>query len=718
MLPGLISLAAVALSTLLIVRALRPIGPVDALLFCVPVFSAHVLLAGFTLSALNALNSLDAWALASAVLLVASLVIIMALRVIQGAPVIPSPAGARNLSLDPEPSPGAAQIPRRKRLGMTVFNDGVRKFANLSAADRRLLVPLLFTVIVLALVNFDLARNAAPHNWDSMTYHLARMAYFLQHGNFNAYDANYWAQVTHPRNSTILTLYTFLVAGHNENLTQIVQFVAYLAATTALYGICRRLGRDRFASLFAACVFALLTECLMQATTTQNDMTLTAFVAIVVYCLLAYRERRRPRYLIMAGLSAGIMLGIKSSAFLAGPSLAAIALYATLIPPTSAASEHAASPRQSGEGGNPESHAGTTLPFGGKTRPLLHWHSLVTRGAFKPLLLLALAVLVSALAFALPAGYLENWQLFGSPIGTEYVRKLHAFEGEPLSYVLTNGTRNLFRFGLEFLSLDGLPPGGAFMELQQTIRAIPVALARASGLNLETAEATRAPFQYDKAPVSHEDGSYWGVLGFALVWPLALLALIGVIKSPGARVLALAAVLFVLAQAYSGPYDPWRGRYFIIAAVFAVPAVACCVRNTHPLWRIYLTVVVLLGCLSAFTATLGRSNDMPEDVYSMDRLQQLTRNRRNYTGAILRFDEWVPRDATVALYFGEDTFEYPLFGAGLTRTLIPINSFWRGPQPIPPQADYLLYSADLYTDRRGGDAHLGEDWYLRKLNGP
>jgi hypothetical protein len=101
-------------------------------------------------------------------------------------------------------------------------------------------------------------------------------------------------------------------------------------------------------------------------------------------------------------------------------------------------------------------------------------------------------------------------------------------------------------------------------------------------------------------------------------------------------------------------------------------------------------------------------------MYHMNRLQQLTCNRSNYYEAVRHFDEQVPPDATVALFLGGDNFEYPLFGVGLTRTLIPINSFWHGPQTIPQQADYLLYSATIMPTGNA-DTHLGADWYLRKL---
>lgn len=658
MLLGLVSLLALLLSALLWTRLLRPVGWVDALLYVPLMFMAHVLVAGYVLSALVVLDKLEAWALASLCILALTATVRM---------------------YSNRRSREAVAVP----VTLQQMRDSIacrwslmkQQYANVSAGEKRLIAPLVVTATVLALVNFDLALNTTPHNWDSMTYHLARMAYYLQHGHMGAFDANYWAQVTHPKNATLMLLYTYLVSGRNENMTSLVQFAAYLTAALAVYGISRRLGRDRFSSAFAALVFALLIECLMQSITTQNDMQLTALMGIAVYALLAYRERKLRRYLLVCAVSAGIAVGVKSSALLVGLSLAVVALFVLW----SANSKRG-------------------------------WRTLARDTA-----LLSAAVTASFIAFALPAGYLENWRLFGNPIGTEYVRKLHAFEDQPLSYVALNGTRNLLRFGFEFLSFDGLPAGGVFADMQRDLRWLPRQIVESLGLNLETKEATRDKFVYDKPPSIHEDASSWGVFGFTLILPLVILALFGLVRSPGSRALAVAFGVFMLAQAFSGPYDPWRGRYFIVAAVFAVPVIACCVRNTNPIWRVYLTLIVMLGCLAAFTGVVGRWNNMPEEVFTMNRLQQLTRNRRNYYPVIRRFKEIVPANAVVAAYFGEDTFEYPLFGEKLTRTLLPINSFWQGPLPIPAEADYFIYSSNLYTDRRLVDIWLGEDWYLRDL---
>ena len=670
-LPGLLALAAFALSAYLLASIFRPTGALDFLLFYFPLLCALVCVAGYGLSAFNALNRTGAWALAGGLLCV-----IVAL--------------------------GTWFLARNAVLGtrflMPELRINLRGLANpgglsLTLGEKRLIAPLVFTAVVLALVNLDLAIHIAPMNWDSMTYHLARMAYYLQHGNLSYFDANYWAQVMHPKNSSLLMIFTYLAAHRNENLTQLVQFASYLVATLAVYGICRKLGRGRYAGLFAALVFALLIECLMESNTTQNDMQLTALIGIATYALLAFRAGRDRKYLLLTALSVGLALGMKSSTFLVGPSLAVLALYA-LVPQSWLSRAREIFARRGGE----------RLPL-----------EMPVRRVFADFGLLIAALVVAACALALPAGYVENVRVFGNPIGTAYVRELHAFEGEPIPYVFENGTRNLLRFGMEFLSFDGLPAGGIFNAAQAWIRQWPRQLFDALHIDLQITQATRSPFVYAKTPFSHEDMSYWGIFGFALILPIVGLSLLGVIRAPGNWPLAVATLLFIVAQSYSGPYDPWRGRYFIIMAIFAVPTIACCVRQAFLPWRVYLTLIVLLGCLSAFTAVLGRSNDAPEEVYTMDRIQQLTRNRRNYTEPIRLFERIVPPDATVAVAFGEDTFEYPLFGERLTRKLIPINSFLNGMQAIPPEADYLIYSENVYHDWKYKDIELGQDWYLRNL---
>lgn len=61
--------------------------------------------------------------------------------------------------------------------------------------------------------------------------------------------------------------------------------------------------------------------------------------------------------------------------------------------------------------------------------------------------------------------------------------------------------------------------------------------------------------------------------------------------------------------------------------------------------------------------------------------------------SILLFGFFVPADAIVALGTQQEheDFEYPLWGRGFTRKLIPIHPFRKPVKPIPEEAQYLFY---------------------------
>jgi len=635
--------------------------------FCT--FTGFVIIIGYSLSSMDQLASLAHWCIVSTLLLF--VVSIIAL----------SNANLRRSCLQ------KVSLPR-----ISALTDLKDWYSQLSFFYKATLGPLMLTAIVVNLANLVLILFSAPSNWDSMTYHLARVAYYIQHGNLSYFDANYWAQVVHPKNSAVLMLYSFLVGGRNESLTQLVQFASYLVAILAVYGISRRVGFGKQSSLFSSLVFALLIECLMESSTTQNDMLIAAYIACAAYFVLSWGETPARKYIVAASIATGLAIGVKASALLALPSLLVIAVYVSV----------------------PKAARMYRLGVGNLAFSLI------------------LAV-VGLCTFCLPSGYLENYAIFGNPLGSKEVTRIHSFGGESVGYILSNGSKNVVRFAFEFLSLDGLPPERHVRQAQRLIRKLPEKIMRSLGIDLETTQGCRAAFTYEKPPRAQEGGSYWGIFGFALIWPVLLLLALGIIRSPPARVLSIATILFLLVQSYSGPYDPWRGRHFLVSAVFAAPVVGCfldCLNNknsplggnvrTRMLLNVCLVGIVIVGCVSAGCGVAFREHRAlftidrasTQSVLSLDRLVQLTANRPSYYGPLQKYEALVPENAVVAVYLGDAQYEYPLFGERLTRTIIPVRSVWKDSQSACTDVEYLLFS-DSFLRPIDTDIHLGEDWYLR-----
>jgi len=653
----LLSLVSILATSYMICRLQRCAGMVDRILIYFLLVLGQVVATGYLLSWLHRLDSVAGWAMCG---------LCFTLPVFLFA--ISRESTRRTLFSLPH---------------LPELNIG-RWYGMLSRFQKLLLWPMAIIVLLLGISNLALVLFCAPHNCDSMTYHLVRMAHYLQQGSLDNFEANYWAQVVHPKSSTILLLYSFLASGGNENLTQGIQFLSYWIVAVAVYGITRNTGQSRTAAIFAALCFALLIECLMQASTTQNDMILAALTATAVYFSYRCRGPNHRIGTLWVALSIGLAAGIKASFFLVLPVILMVV--------------YANQPR------------GSSHPM--KTR-LIHRFNL------------GLLILVFGFIFTLPSGYLENSRIYGHPMGPERIRKIHTFTGRPPAFVAVNGTKNLFRFGFDAASLETPIPFYPQATAWQTnlLRQLGGCL-KTIGLDLETRPACRVLFTYGKFPRAHEDRAYWGVLGFGLAVPVMLLTLGGAIRGSRLRLLSAATVLFLLIQAYSGPYDPWRGRYFVMCAIFALPVLGVCVNCRSRFLQGYLLVVVFLACFSAVSAVTLRSNRAlitwrqgpikATSVFTMDRTGQLTSNRKWCHEQLIRFDRLVHRNARLAVALGERSYEYPLFGEGLTRTVIPINSFNKGLQRVPGDAQYLIFSSQVIPVRPG-DHHLAQDRYLRHL---
>ena len=650
---GFFSIVGFCTTAFFIARAFKPASVPEFLLVGFTSLASVIIISGYALSSFDQLAVVAWWAALSALWLTLSIVV-----------------------------SGLLKGKGKTDIGSLLRGSGRRLllwYGSLSTFEKGLLFPPMVTLVFLGCVNLLLVVFVAPHNWDSIAYHLPRMAYYLQHGNLRYFEADYWAQVVHPKNSTVLFLYTYLVSGRNENLVQFVQYLSYWVSIVSVYAISRRVGGNVTASIFSASVFGLFIEALMEAVTTQNDFLWTVFLAISLYALISYRTHPNRKYLFLTAVGISLALGVKASSILAIPALVIVGVFAVV-------------------GKQPQ-------------------HALRDVGV----LIMALVVGLSLLT--LPSGYYDNFARFGNAVGPTDVVDEHSFAGTSSVQAIQEGVKNVVRYSMDFLSLDGLPPSGITREAQRVIRILPRELIISMHVETDKSKVYPATFDPDRLPSAHEDMSSLGILGFALMW-IAVVRTLFFKTSPLFRVLALATLAYFFAQCFSGPYQAWRGRYFLFAGVLGAPTIVDMIRGVSAgFWRACLIAVTVAGCLCAFSAVVLRPVNDPrgytrsQDAFSLfgrDRLSQLTTNIHKYYKPISQFEEEVPKDAVVAVCLPQSGFEYPLFGDKLTRTLIPINSFVHGVQPIPKEASFLVFSSEVMRPMRE-DEFLGEAYYLRKL---
>jgi len=254
---GLISITAIIISSGFLSRLFRPARLIEYPVLLFLFTTGQLILTGFILSRLNLLAGPVYWAAGGGVVLVlegAAIALFPSLR---------APA-------------------RRKTRAAHFFSDTRPWFAGLPRFEKFIISLLLVTIIAVNIINLAVVFSTAPHIWDNMVTRLSRTAYYIQHGNMGYYDANMYSQVLFQKNGEILFLYMMVISGRGDNPVLLVQFFSYWMVILLVYGISRELKLKKSAALFAALIFGLLTQVILQATTANNDLLITAYIGSLV----------------------------------------------------------------------------------------------------------------------------------------------------------------------------------------------------------------------------------------------------------------------------------------------------------------------------------------------------------------------------------------------------------------------------------------------------
>jgi hypothetical protein len=193
-----------------------------------------------------------------------------------------------------------------------------------AAARAQPAVAVLAAAAALALLlQLVMAVAVAPSNWDSMTYHLSRAAYWLQERSAEHFPGGSVRQLDSPPNGEILQAWTMAMSG-GDRLVAVVQWLSLVGVASCIYTGARLLRFTRGPALFAAALFTVLPQPILQASSTQNDLITALFVgATAVFGARGLRDRHSGD-LAVAAIAAGVAVGTKGTAPALAPALAII----------------------------------------------------------------------------------------------------------------------------------------------------------------------------------------------------------------------------------------------------------------------------------------------------------------------------------------------------------------------------------------------------------
>lgn len=179
---------------------------------------------------------------------------------------------------------------------------------NLLAAERLLVFGITGIVLTVGLIAFA----APPNNWDSMTYHMARVAHWVQNQTAAFYPtgvtrqlwASPWAEyaVAH-----------FQILLQSDRLANLIQWWSMIGSLIGVSLIAKMLGAGRPGQLLSAALCATLPVGILEASSTQNDYAAAFFCVSFVYFGLNLMQRLCRWPAVWCALSLGLGFLTKST---------------------------------------------------------------------------------------------------------------------------------------------------------------------------------------------------------------------------------------------------------------------------------------------------------------------------------------------------------------------------------------------------------------------
>ncbi len=167
---------------------------------------------------------------------------------------------------------------------------------------------ILITVLIAALY-------FPPNTVDVMTYHLPRVAHWIQAGNVEFYPTNIDRQLFNAPFAEFSLLHLQLLSG-NDHYANLVQFFSFAWIAIVVSLIAKKFKLDNFGQIVSVFATITLPIAILQASSAKNDLVVSLFVCSFFYFYFEAAETTSKTDFIFAGLSLGLAILTKGNAYL------------------------------------------------------------------------------------------------------------------------------------------------------------------------------------------------------------------------------------------------------------------------------------------------------------------------------------------------------------------------------------------------------------------
>jgi hypothetical protein len=179
---------------------------------------------------------------------------------------------------------------------------------------------ILIVIIFILATTLVIAVSAPPNNYDSLTYHMARVAHWIQQQSIKYYPT----AIERQNYAQPLTEYMILhlqILTRSDLYANLVQWSGYLIAILIAMEIGRLLNASLTGQLLGALFTATLPMAILQSSSTQTDLMTGVFCLIFVYYLIQVVQSIDWSMILLGGISLGLAILTKGTAYIFGAAL-------------------------------------------------------------------------------------------------------------------------------------------------------------------------------------------------------------------------------------------------------------------------------------------------------------------------------------------------------------------------------------------------------------
>jgi hypothetical protein len=174
---------------------------------------------------------------------------------------------------------------------------------------------ILGSILFVLVVTLFISLVSPPNNFDSMTYHMPRVAHWIQNQSIDFYATSNSRQNLSMPLAEYAILH-FQVLSRSDRFANFVQWMSFAIAIVTTSLIAREVKVGKRTQLITGLLAATIPMGILQSSTTQNDLVVAAFCLAFLYFMILSVNQLSPEKIGFAGISMGLALLSKGTAYL------------------------------------------------------------------------------------------------------------------------------------------------------------------------------------------------------------------------------------------------------------------------------------------------------------------------------------------------------------------------------------------------------------------